>query len=193
MGQPVVKVFEFCPRCGAQPAVTGTNPFKCDREGCGFTHYFSPITAVGAIVADAEGRILLITREKDPGKGKLGLPGGFVDPGETLEEACQREVLEEINLTATSMTYLTSFPNTYDYLGVVMPVTDGFFVCQVETFDGIRAQEGEVSAWCFVHPTTEHLDNLAFDSNRRAVEFYLNQLSATHTSATSTGDGNAPS
>ena len=119
--------------------------------------------------------VLLITRARDPGKGKFGMPGGFVDAGESLEEALKREVLEEVNLHATSITYLASFPNSYAYKGVVSAVTDAFFVCRVNSFDSLVVQDGEVSDYHFVHPTKKELDNLAFESNRRALEFYLSQ------------------
>lgn len=174
VSEPSSRAFKFCPRCGSPPTSTnGANPFCCGS--CDFTHYFSPITAVGSIIADPQSRVLLIVRGRDPGKGQFGLPGGFVDPGETLESACRREMREETNLTATSMQYLTSFPNTYDFRGVISPVTDAFFVCRVESFEPLQAQQGEVTSCLFVHPEQTHLDNMAFASNRLALEFYLSR------------------
>ncbi len=54
-------------------------------------------TCVGAVVIDA-GRLLLIQRGRGPGKGYWSIPGGRVEPGETLIEAVEREVLEETGL-----------------------------------------------------------------------------------------------
>ena len=53
---------------------------------------------VGAIVTDAAGRLLLIRRGHEPGKGLWSLPGGRVEPGETDEQAVVREVREETGL-----------------------------------------------------------------------------------------------
>ena len=104
------------------------------------------------------------------------MPGGFVDPGESLEEALRREVLEEINLQASSISYLTSYPNHYAFMGVVVPVTDAFFVCSVESFDSIAPQDGEVAAFQFVHLNETILDQMAFESNRLALEAYLAKI-----------------
>lgn len=54
--------------------------------------------AVSALVADAAGRLLLVQRSKPPEAGRWTLPGGRVEPGESLEDAAAREVLEETGL-----------------------------------------------------------------------------------------------
>lgn len=54
-----------------------------------------PEVAVGAVVLDARGRVLLVRRGRPPGAGDWSLPGGHVEPGESLEVAIEREVLEE--------------------------------------------------------------------------------------------------
>lgn len=53
-----------------------------------------PLCAVGAIVL-AKGEILLVRRDREPSKGQWSLPGGRVEWGESLTEACAREVREE--------------------------------------------------------------------------------------------------
>lgn len=54
-----------------------------------------PLLAVGVFVFDAVGRVLLIERGRPPGKGLWSVPGGRVEWGEAVVDACRREVLEE--------------------------------------------------------------------------------------------------
>lgn len=170
---PIVDVFRHCPSCGGSKSDVGENPFRCDH--CDFVMYFSPIAAVGAIIRDPQGNIMFLVRGKDPGKGKLGLPGGFADAGETLETSLRREVLEESSLVVNDIRYLCSFPNQYAYRGVMVEVLDTFFVCSVESFDDLAAQAEEVEGFCFEKPTKTTLGKMAFASNRKAIECFINE------------------
>ena len=58
----------------------------------------TPLVGVGAIVFDAEGRVLLVERGKPPGVGLWSVPGGKLEPRETLAQAVAREVREETGL-----------------------------------------------------------------------------------------------
>jgi 8-oxo-dGTP diphosphatase len=60
------------------------------------------IRCVGAIVRDSGGRLLLIQRGHEPGRGLWSLPGGRVEPGETDEQALIREVAEETGLAVAA-------------------------------------------------------------------------------------------
>ncbi len=57
------------------------------------------VRAVGAIVFDTSGRLLMVQRGHEPAKGLWAVPGGKVEPGETDEQAVAREILEETGLT----------------------------------------------------------------------------------------------
>lgn len=58
----------------------------------------TPTVAVGAFVFDAAGRVLLVERGRPPGVGLWTVPGGKLEPGETLAQAVAREVREETGL-----------------------------------------------------------------------------------------------
>jgi 8-oxo-dGTP diphosphatase len=60
----------------------------------------TPLLATDCVVLDAKSRVLLIRRANEPHKGGYALPGGFVDVGETVEDACRRELLEETGIKA---------------------------------------------------------------------------------------------
>lgn len=67
----------------------------------------SPILGVGAIVVGPLG-VLMGTRDKDPGKGLLSIPGGAVEVGETQEEAAAREVLEETGVACEVLRFVST-------------------------------------------------------------------------------------
>lgn len=59
------------------------------------------VQCVGAVITDETGRLLLILRGHEPGKGLWSIPGGRIEPGESDPEAVVREVLEETGLHVT--------------------------------------------------------------------------------------------
>jgi ADP-ribose pyrophosphatase YjhB (NUDIX family) len=163
-------VFDYCPRCGTERTGGADNPFHCAT--CGHTQYFNPAVAVAAILLDPDGRILLLRRAKDPGKGKLGLPGGFVDIDETAEDALRREIHEEVNLAVGSSEFLCTLPNEYHYKGVTYPVLDLFFVARASVLTGIAALDG-VESLLWVAPAQVDLREIAFPSNAEALRRFI--------------------
>lgn len=172
--RPIESCFQCCPACGTENNAVGSVPFRC--ANCDYANFFGPVAAVGGLIIN-QGQLLLVRRARDPGKGKWGLPGGFVDRNETIEEALAREVMEEVGLELTKSDYLVSYPNQYDYRGMVAPVIDLFYTCQVDATHEIQLEQDELDHFEWVFPTTEHLDHMAFPSNRRALEHWVSQVS----------------
>jgi hypothetical protein len=48
-----------------------------------------------------------------------------------------------------------------------------FFVIEVKSFSDMSLMDGEIDDWHFCHPTRKELKRMAFESNRRALEFFL--------------------
>ena len=169
--QPIEFAYKFCPNCATANPAPGGVPFRC--PGCGFSQYFGPVAAVGALIAGERDELLLVRRARDPGQGQWGLPGGFVDQQETVEQALDREVMEETGLRVTRRELLLSYPNRYAYGGFEAPVIDLFFVCQVQRRSDLQLADDELEHHEWVMPSEDHLVNMAFHSNRVAVERWL--------------------
>jgi 8-oxo-dGTP diphosphatase len=58
----------------------------------------TPALTTDCAIFDGNDRVLLIRRGHPPFEGAYALPGGFVEIGETVDEACRREVLEEVGI-----------------------------------------------------------------------------------------------
>jgi len=93
---PALADARFCPRCGRPAEVTFPRSIACPH--CGYAAYFNPKPVVGAIPMDDEDRVILLRRGFDPGRGRWTFPGGFVDLGESVEDAAHRETDEELGI-----------------------------------------------------------------------------------------------
>jgi 8-oxo-dGTP pyrophosphatase MutT (NUDIX family) len=170
MAHPL-ELFKYCPQCGSGRFLE--NNFKSKKcENCGFTYYFNSSAATAAFITDPEGRLLVAKRAKDPAKGALDLPGGFVDLYETAEEAIQREVLEETGLQINCVRYLFSLPNIYTYSGFDVHTLDMFYQCLIDDFSNLRAAD-DVAELFFLKPEEIRPELFGLDSVRKAVEVFL--------------------
>ena len=132
--------FNYCPMCGSKHfEIQDDKSKKC--ENCGFEYYLNPSAANVALIINDKDELLVVTRKKEPAKGTLDLPGGFADIGETAEEGVVREVKEETGLTVRSARYVFSLPNVYLYSGFEVPTLDSFFLCEVDDFSPLKAQD----------------------------------------------------
>lgn len=125
-----LKKFRFCPVCGS--ARFEVNNFKSKKcRDCGFSYYANPCSATAAFIVNDNDEMLVVRRAKDPARGTLDLPGGFVDMGETVEEGMRREIKEETGLDVTEIHYLFSSPNVYIYSGMGIHTLDMDFLVPV--------------------------------------------------------------
>lgn len=118
------RTHQFCGCCGAKTeALENERAKRC--PGCGLTNY--PRLAPAVIVRVSRDDQLLLSRSPHFPEGMYSVQAGFVEPGETLEEAVAREVAEEVGIKTGNIKYFGSqpwpFPNslmigfTADYAG----------------------------------------------------------------------------
>ena len=126
--------FVYCPCCGSRQFTA--NSEKSRRcEACGFELFMNASASTVAVITNRHGEVLVVRRAKEPARGTLDLPGGFVDALETAEEGVRREVMEETGLHVVEAHYLFSVPNVYEYSGLAIPTEDLFFRCTVDDTD----------------------------------------------------------
>ena len=167
--------FRYCPRCGQGPSAPPEAPvFSC--AACGFHYHFNPAVAAGVIAEDREGRVLLVRRAKEPARGRLGVPGGFVDIGETAEASARREAREETGIDVLDLRFLGSWPNLYEWRGVVYPVVDVYFTGRLGEGEVASARH-EVEEIVWLRPQEVDPAALAFPTTRAALARYLDTAS----------------
>ena len=176
----ILTMFQYCPSCGKNNIQFEIKKFNC--PDCGFTYFHNTAAASGCVI-QADEKVILLVRGKEPGLGKLDLPGGFVDPGEGILEGILREIREELKweppikpgtTLAEYFTLFASFPNIYPYKNIVYNTCDVYFTISVPGLSekDMSPQAGEVTDIRFLLPEEINLDDLAFDSTRRAILAY---------------------
>ncbi|WP_043744542.1 NAD(+) diphosphatase [Paramagnetospirillum magneticum] len=100
----------FCASCGGPLLVQDSgHSAKCADAACGALHFPRTDPAIIMLVTDSQGRALL-GRQPVWTPGMYSCLAGFVEPGESLEDAVAREVWEEAGIRVTSTTYVASQP-----------------------------------------------------------------------------------
>jgi ADP-ribose pyrophosphatase YjhB (NUDIX family) len=183
-------MFTYCPSCASRKInFENGRVFLC--PDCGFVYYHNTAAATGCIISVGEstgaapgGRILFLVRGKEPAKGKLDLPGGFIDPGEGALEGLYRELQEEIGWTppvpagaslAEVFTLFASFPNVYPYKNIAYNTCDLYFSVHAPELweQDLKLEQAEIAAARFLKPEEIDYSEIAFESTRRAIKAYL--------------------
>jgi len=105
--------YRYCPYDGERLIVNdGASAGRGACPKCGFTDYQNPKACVAILITKGS-EILLARRAIEPAKGQWDIPGGFVEAGESTEDAVIREALEETSLRIRVKQYLGSVPDVY--------------------------------------------------------------------------------
>ena len=166
--------FRHCSACGTPGLAREGNRMQCGA--CGWTFFVNVAAAAAVLLTTGTGadlRVLLVRRALEPGRGRLGIPGGFVDAGESAQEAACREAREELglDLDPAALRFLTSAPNTYPFAGVTYHSLDLYFTTPLPggvppgSFD-----RGEITELVMADPAATDRTALAFPAAEAALD-----------------------
>ena len=100
----LASMLNFCSRCGAELRfgfIDGEDRERLACEQCGYVAYVNPRLVVTTLPVTNDGRLVLLRRGIEPGRGAWAQPGGFLEVDETVTEAAVRETFEETGLVVS--------------------------------------------------------------------------------------------
>lgn len=157
----------FCHHCGhaltTRLVEDGHTRPVC--PACGHIIYLNPPIAAGVIAQREDGKIVLVLRGENPGKGLWCLPAGFMEIDETVEQAAQRECWEETGLQVVTDDLLGVWSYFHREKG-----TSGVLVVYTAHIVGGELRPGSDSADVrFFAPDEIPEEQLAFSTHRAAI------------------------
>lgn len=166
---------KFCPKCGNE-SLNWDGEKKWNCKVCDYVLFHNVAGAV-AVVIKCGDEILLTRRNQEPKKGKLDLAGGFVDPKESAEETCARELFEEMKMRIdiTKLKYLASLPNIYEYKNIIYNTLDIFYEYESDEKFEVNLEITEISETVWLKIQDINPDDIAFDSQRIFLQKYKTQ------------------
>ena len=169
--------FSFCPVCGnrlSNQKHDGETVPMCQNPSCGFIFWQNSKPCVTVLIADAQGRLLIGVRAKEPDKGKLDLPGGFLQEGEHPHDGAQREIKEELNIELKTFKYIGSYYGRYFYKGINYHTLCFAFAAKMP--DKKVKTSDEISALKFFKKQEIPIDKIAFVEVKNALKNYLSSF-----------------
>ncbi|GII90533.1 NUDIX domain-containing protein [Sinosporangium siamense] len=155
-----------CSYCGTAYAAGSAWPRTCG--GCGQTGYLNPLP-VAVMVLPVDDGLLVVRRDVEPRRGELALPGGFIDMGESWQQAAARELREEtgvaVDPAAVRLLDVHSAPD-----GTVLVFARGPRLAAPDLPP--VAATAETSEWLVITGPRE----LAFPLHTRVVADYFQEL-----------------
>lgn len=166
---------KFCPKCGNE-SLNWDGEKKWNCKVCDYVLFHNVAGAV-AVVIKCGDEILLTRRNQEPKKGKLDLAGGFVDPKESAEETCARELFEEMKMRIdiSKLKYLASLPNIYEYKNIIYNTLDLFYEYESDEKFEVNLEISEISETVWLKIQDINPDDIAFDSQRIFLQKYKTQ------------------
>ena len=157
---------EFCSNCGDKNKFgekDGNKRYFCSE--CQQIHYENP-KPTATLVCPKNKKILLVKRAKNPGKGLWGLPGGFIEKGESPETAAKRELKEETALDGYAVKTLGTCSHFNTMFGDILLIG---LEMQIDKWSNIQAGDDAEEAALF---SIQEYPGLAFSCHEKIVKMY---------------------
>jgi bifunctional NMN adenylyltransferase/nudix hydrolase len=143
---------------------------------------YPPTFVTADAVVFALGHVLLIRRKMNPGKGRLAVPGGFVDTGESIESACLRELHEEtaLDVGQAQLRGSIKLSQVFDH-----PLRDPrgrmithafMFELGVKELPAVKAGDDALEAMWFPLYELEDAEESFFSDHAQIVKFFMNRM-----------------
>jgi ADP-ribose pyrophosphatase YjhB (NUDIX family) len=150
---------KYCLHCGNQMTLRlppGDNIHRQVCAACGFIHYENP-KLLAACILFSEHKVLWVKRAKAPNAGLWAMPGGYVELGETVEEAASRELAEETGVVISpgelSVYGVVSIPAINQiFISLIAPLPSMHFTTTEETLDVKLAGISDISPAEYAYP-----------------------------------------
>ena len=165
-----MKKLIYCSSCGKSndfSFIDGAKRYHCKH--CNTIHYENP-KPTATLICPKDESVLLVQRAFNPGKGEWGLPGGFLELGETLEEGAIRELKEETNLNGKFIKLLGDCSHFNSIFGDILLL--GVEV-KIENWENLKAGDDALSAQLF---NIDNCPNLAFECHQKILDIYLKKI-----------------
>jgi len=159
---------KFCSNCGSINKIgiiEGRSRYFC--SDCNTIHYENP-KPTATLICPKLNYILLVKRAFDPGKGLWGLPGGFVEKGESLEAAASRELKEETMLEGKAINTIGTCTHNNTIFGDILLIG---VEMEITNWENIIAGDDAEEAQLFL---ISSMPKLAFKCHQAILNMYLN-------------------
>ena len=163
-------IFEFCPICRCELCkvqVDGKKRLVCQK--CGWIRYENPLPVAVCVAKDRKDRILIAKRNLKPGINKWALPGGFIESGESSEDACLRELQEETGLKGKIERLIGVYSQKSRYYGSLLVI--GYEVSVSKCNVSLNSELNDAKFF-----SKKDLPFIPFLSHRKIIENVYNKL-----------------
>lgn len=167
--------YKYCSNCGELFDKKSETFYLCPK--CDFRIFVSPKPGVGALILNDRNELLATKRSYEPWKGKWGIPGGFINGGESAPIALSREIYEElsIHIEPSEFSYLGSFSGLYPYKGIEYQLVNTYYTLNIKGNINITLSD-EATEYQYIKLDEINVNDFAGDIQNAVTELIRSKL-----------------